>query len=107
MNGQFKPLRDSVNSGESESYSSASLTTASAFLWEWFTTKPFVDSGEVRFIGSVNSKCHHLIGTDLSPLAMLEHCCCPDGRATGGQGFLTGFAAIRPDFQLERGSRKG
>jgi hypothetical protein len=30
-------------------------TAASAFLWEWFTTKPFVDSGEVRFIGSVYS----------------------------------------------------
>ncbi|CAE6431825.1 unnamed protein product [Rhizoctonia solani] len=25
----------------------------SAFLWEWFTTKPHVDTGEVRFIGSV------------------------------------------------------
>jgi hypothetical protein len=25
------------------------------FLWEWFTTKPYVDSGEVRFIGSVYS----------------------------------------------------
>ncbi|KAI9636285.1 uncharacterized protein MKK02DRAFT_44989 [Dioszegia hungarica] len=42
VNGQFKPLRDSVNAGET-----------SVFLWEWFTTKPFVDSGEVRFIGSV------------------------------------------------------
>ncbi|ORY30326.1 hypothetical protein BCR39DRAFT_529195 [Naematelia encephala] len=42
VNGQFKPLRDSVNSGET-----------SVFLWEWFTTKPYVDSGEVRFIGSV------------------------------------------------------
>jgi len=28
---------------------------ASVFLWEWFTTKPYVDSGEVRFIGSVYS----------------------------------------------------
>ncbi|KAK1921679.1 hypothetical protein DB88DRAFT_498841 [Papiliotrema laurentii] len=42
VNGQFKPLRDSVNAGET-----------SVFLWEWFTTKPYVDSGEVRFIGSV------------------------------------------------------
>ncbi|OCF45749.1 hypothetical protein I317_00237 [Kwoniella heveanensis CBS 569] len=42
VNGQFKPLRDSVNLGET-----------SVFLWEWFTTKPYVDSGEVRFIGSV------------------------------------------------------
>lgn len=29
---------------------------AAAFLWEWFTTKPYVDSGEVRFIGSVLSE---------------------------------------------------
>ncbi|KAK4686521.1 hypothetical protein P7C73_g3609, partial [Tremellales sp. Uapishka_1] len=42
VEGQFKPLRDSVNSEQT-----------SVFLWEWFTTKPFVDSGEVRFIGSV------------------------------------------------------
>ncbi|WOO85096.1 uncharacterized protein LOC62_06G008595 [Vanrija pseudolonga] len=44
VEGQFKPLRDSVNSGKT-----------SVFLWEWFTTKPFVDSGEVRFIGSVET----------------------------------------------------
>ncbi|KAL1407251.1 hypothetical protein Q8F55_006669 [Vanrija albida] len=44
VNGQFKPLRDSVNAGET-----------SVFLWEWFTTKPYVDSGEVRFIGSVET----------------------------------------------------
>ncbi|KAJ9108805.1 hypothetical protein QFC21_000125 [Naganishia friedmannii] len=42
VKGSFKPLRDSVNSGET-----------SVFLWEWFTTKPYADSGEVRFIGSV------------------------------------------------------
>ncbi|WWC59579.1 uncharacterized protein I303_102136 [Kwoniella dejecticola CBS 10117] len=51
VNGQFKPLRDSVNSGET-----------SVFLWEWFTTKPYVDSGEVRFIGSVYTPwpCWHI-----------------------------------------------
>ncbi|CAH7673274.1 hypothetical protein PPACK8108_LOCUS8156 [Phakopsora pachyrhizi] len=38
----FKNLRDSVNSGKT-----------AAFMWEWFTTKPFSDSGEVRFIGNV------------------------------------------------------
>ncbi|KIO34388.1 hypothetical protein M407DRAFT_127998 [Tulasnella calospora MUT 4182] len=27
--------------------------SCSAFLWEWFTTKPWLDRGEVRFIGSV------------------------------------------------------
>ncbi|KAG8932288.1 hypothetical protein FRC02_001359 [Tulasnella sp. 418] len=35
-------LKEAVNDG-----------SASAFLWEWFTTKPSVDAGEVRFIGSV------------------------------------------------------
>jgi hypothetical protein len=24
--------------------------STSAFMWEWFTTKPFVDAGEVRFV---------------------------------------------------------
>jgi len=38
----FKALRDGVNSGQT-----------AAFLWEWFTTKPYVDSGECRFIGNV------------------------------------------------------
>ncbi|KAF8656217.1 hypothetical protein AX16_002653 [Volvariella volvacea WC 439] len=27
--------------------------STSAFMWEWFTTKPYVDQGQVRFIGSV------------------------------------------------------
>ncbi|WVQ83189.1 hypothetical protein IAT38_005328 [Cryptococcus sp. DSM 104549] len=51
VNGQFKPLRDSVNTEET-----------SVFLWEWFTTKPYVDSGEVRFIGSVYTPwpCWHI-----------------------------------------------
>ncbi|KAG9039220.1 hypothetical protein FRB95_011805 [Tulasnella sp. JGI-2019a] len=35
-------LKDAVNDG-----------SCSCFLWEWFTTKPYVDAGEVRFIGSV------------------------------------------------------
>ncbi|WWC68068.1 uncharacterized protein I206_101987 [Kwoniella pini CBS 10737] len=60
VNGQFKPLRDSVNSGET-----------SVFLWEWFTTKPYVDSGEVRFIGSVYTPwpCWHIAA---SPTASSE-----------------------------------
>nr|ODN89528.1 hypothetical protein L203_02239 [Cryptococcus depauperatus CBS 7841] len=58
VNGQFKPLRDSVNSGET-----------SAFLWEWFTTKPYVDSGEVRFIGSVYTPwpCWHIAASPNVP----------------------------------------
>ncbi|KAG8789978.1 hypothetical protein FRC12_013032 [Ceratobasidium sp. 428] len=42
VNNDLKGLNASVNDG-----------STSAFLWEWFTTKPHVDSGEVRFIGSV------------------------------------------------------
>ncbi|KAF8899931.1 hypothetical protein CPB84DRAFT_1962592 [Gymnopilus junonius] len=42
VNNDVRGLIDSVNDG-----------STSAFMWEWFTTKPFVDAGEARFIGSV------------------------------------------------------
>lgn len=42
VNNDIRGLITSVNEG-----------TTSAFMWEWFTTKPFLDAGEVRFIGSV------------------------------------------------------
>lgn len=42
VNNDIRGLINSVNDG-----------TTSAFMWEWFTTKPFLDAGEVRFIGSV------------------------------------------------------
>ncbi|PPQ90814.1 hypothetical protein CVT25_012134 [Psilocybe cyanescens] len=42
VNNDIRGLLDSVNDG-----------STSAFMWEWFTTKPFVDAGEARFIGSV------------------------------------------------------
>ncbi|MBW0468096.1 hypothetical protein O181_007811 [Austropuccinia psidii MF-1] len=42
VNDSFKNLRDSVNDG-----------STAAFMWEWFTTKPYQDSGEVKFIGNV------------------------------------------------------
>ncbi|KAG7089456.1 hypothetical protein E1B28_011141 [Marasmius oreades] len=42
VNNDIRGLITSVNEG-----------TSSAFMWEWFTTKPFLDAGEVRFIGSV------------------------------------------------------
>ncbi|KIK62951.1 hypothetical protein GYMLUDRAFT_83972 [Collybiopsis luxurians FD-317 M1] len=42
VNNDIRGLINSVNDG-----------TTSAFMWEWFTTKPWLDSGEVRFIGSV------------------------------------------------------
>ncbi|PWN50522.1 hypothetical protein IE53DRAFT_362301 [Violaceomyces palustris] len=45
VNDTFENLRKGVNQV-------AGLET-SCFMWEWFTTKPYVDSKEVRFIGSV------------------------------------------------------
>lgn len=39
VNNDIRGLIDSVNDG-----------TTSAFMWEWFTTKPFVDAGEARFV---------------------------------------------------------
>ena len=39
VNNDIQGLMDSVNDG-----------TTSAFMWEWFTTKPFVDAGEARFV---------------------------------------------------------
>ncbi|KAF9468015.1 hypothetical protein BDZ94DRAFT_1287324 [Collybia nuda] len=42
INNDIRGLINSVNDN-----------STSAFMWEWFTTKPFLDAGEVRFIGSV------------------------------------------------------
>jgi hypothetical protein len=42
VNNDIRGLIDSVNDG-----------STTAFMWEWFTTKPFADAGECRFIGSV------------------------------------------------------
>jgi hypothetical protein len=42
VKNDIRGLIDSVNDG-----------TTSAFMWEWFTTKPFVDAGEVRFVRHV------------------------------------------------------
>ncbi|KAF9243415.1 periplasmic binding protein-like II [Melanogaster broomeanus] len=42
INNDIRGLIDSVNDG-----------STSAFMWEWFTTKPFADAGECRFIGDV------------------------------------------------------
>lgn len=41
INDSFVKLRESVNDG-----------STSAFMWEWFTTLPYVKSGEVKFIGN-------------------------------------------------------
>ncbi|GJJ08687.1 hypothetical protein Clacol_002906 [Clathrus columnatus] len=42
VNNDIHGLIASVNDG-----------STSAFMWEWFTTKPWIDRGEARFIGSV------------------------------------------------------
>jgi hypothetical protein len=42
VNHDIRGLIDSVNDG-----------STSAFMWEWFTTKPFADADECRFIGEV------------------------------------------------------
>ncbi|KAI0035401.1 periplasmic binding protein-like II [Vararia minispora EC-137] len=42
VNNDIRGLIDSVNE-----------ESTAAFMWEWFTTKPWADKGEVRFIGSV------------------------------------------------------
>jgi hypothetical protein len=39
VNNDIQGLIDSVNDGSS-----------SAFMWEWFTTKPYADAGECRFV---------------------------------------------------------
>lgn len=39
VKNDIRGLIDSVNDG-----------STSAFMWEWFTTKPFVDAGHVRFV---------------------------------------------------------
>jgi len=44
VNNDINGLLKSVNDG-----------STSAFMWEWFTTKPFVDAGEARFIGSIST----------------------------------------------------
>lgn len=46
VNNDIRGLIDSVNDG-----------STSAFLWEWFTTKPFVDAGQIRFVRQVLRPC--------------------------------------------------
>lgn len=41
INDNFAKLRQSVNDG-----------STSCFMWEWFTTLPYVKTGEVKFIGN-------------------------------------------------------
>jgi len=46
-------LRFQVNDDIHGLIASVNDASTSAFMWEWFTTKPFLDKGDVRFIGSV------------------------------------------------------
>lgn len=58
VNNDIRGLIDSVNDG-----------STSAFMWEWFTTKPFADSGEVRFVSDIPT------GDHPSPFSILmNHC---------------------------------
>ncbi|PWN41528.1 hypothetical protein IE81DRAFT_341972 [Ceraceosorus guamensis] len=50
---QSRPGAEQGPSHRSEHGQSVEKPETAAFMWEWFTTKPFVDSGEVRFIGNV------------------------------------------------------
>ena len=45
VNNDIRGLIDSVNDG-----------STSAFMWEWFTTKPFADAGECRFVRPLPSR---------------------------------------------------
>jgi len=45
VNNDIDGLVTSVNDG-----------STSAFMWEWFTTKPWLDSGEVRFVCALTKK---------------------------------------------------
>lgn len=45
VNNDFQTLRDGVNQKPGHE--------SGFFMWEWFTTKPFKDAGEVRYIGSL------------------------------------------------------
>lgn len=44
VNNDIRGLIDSVIDG-----------STSAFMWEWFTTKPYADAGEVRFVRPVTA----------------------------------------------------
>jgi hypothetical protein len=44
VNNDIHGLIDSVNEG-----------STSAFMWEWFTTKPWVDTGKARFVSQFYS----------------------------------------------------
>lgn len=77
VNNDIKGLIDSVNDG-----------STSAFMWEWFTTKPWLDSGEVRFVRTPTVKISQymlkLAWSDRlrsHTVAIVVDCCTPISRA--------------------------
>lgn len=92
VNNDIRGLINSVNDG-----------STSAFMWEWFTTKPFADAGECRFvrlplfspmispglpsnyrrIGTLTNALLAGLADRLGAhaLAVLAHRCAPDARA--------------------------
>ncbi|KAF8311087.1 hypothetical protein DL93DRAFT_2083800 [Clavulina sp. PMI_390] len=51
--GLVKKMEFKINNDIHGLNTSVNDDTTSAYMWEWFTTKPWADRGEVRFIGSV------------------------------------------------------
>jgi len=81
VNNDIRGLLDSVGDG-----------STSAFMWEWFTTKPFVDRGEARFIGSVP--------TPWPSWAIAAH---PErASAPAVEGFLLGLTEYVREFDSRR-----
>jgi len=50
---QAEEMRFKVNNDIDGLVRSLNDGSTSAFMWEWFTTKPWLDRGEIRFVGSV------------------------------------------------------
>ena len=61
VNNDIRGLIDSVNDG-----------STSAFMWEWFTTKPWVDAGEARFVSLLCPFLGSLCMTDMGGRSVLS-----------------------------------
>jgi len=47
--------------------------STSAFMWEWFTTKPFVNAGEARFVSLQNFEKKSKLGKRRRRLVLCQH----------------------------------
>ena len=61
VNNDIRGLLNSVNDG-----------STSAFMWEWFTTKPFVDAGEARFVSLQNFEEYWRLGKPYCRLVLCQ-----------------------------------